>query len=227
MTSKHIGIGIVILVVLGVLGYLVVRERQGNVPPSTATSTTPITISTTTRSSPGYTVKVFSSPATKATAPDYTAPLSCASSVPAEVCASDESQLVQAQATIKADPTDFNAWIALGDARDQAGDYTGAEADWQYMSALYPTNTVSFANLGDLYQNYLHEYPRAVAAYKQEIINDPKLPYIYMNMYQLYAGEYPQSSSVITALLQKGIAANPTATELQATLSAYQAAQAK
>lgn len=224
--NRYILIVIVLVALIAVLYFL---HPHATAPDSSIATTTSngasstvdsITISANGASSTGaYTIHMITA-ADAPKAPDYHAPLVFSSSVPADEEASISATFAQAQATIAKTPQDFNAWIALGAARKQAGDYVGAEADWQYVSALYPTNVVSYANLGDLYQNYLHEYAKAVAAYKQQIVNYPKAPYIYDNLYQIYTHEYPVATSTITAMLKAGIAANPDATQLKNDLAA-------
>ena len=158
-------------------------------------------------------------------APNYQAPLVFSANVSADEQSAFRQQFSQAQSLIAANAKDFNGWISLGTVREEAGDYQGAAADWEYVSALYPANQVSFANLGDLYANYLHDYAKAAANYKTEIKNDPNFPQMYLALYQLYTGPYPQSSAAIETMLQAGIKANPNAPELQTALSQYQHSQ--
>jgi tetratricopeptide (TPR) repeat protein len=142
--------------------------------------------------------------------------------VTAEEKVSMQASFAQVQTAIAANVQDFNSWIELGDLRKEAGDYAGAEADWQYISALYPSNIVSNANLADLYTFYLHKYPQAAAAYKAAIANDPKQVALYVNLFSLYTNQYPQPSATIVALLKQGLAVNPNAAELKADLAKYQ-----
>jgi tetratricopeptide (TPR) repeat protein len=223
MPNRDLLIGMVVIVVI-VLGYFAWEERGSSVSPaiSPIASSTAITVSASTTapssSGPGYTIK----PVTAPTAPDYAAPLVFTIMLPDDQKASLQSEYATDVAALKKNNIDFNMWIDLGDTRKEAGDYMDAAADWQYASVLYPANIVSYANLGDLYTNFLHNYPKAVVAYKQAIKNDPSQIYLYEDLYQLYTTQYPQPASVIEAMLQAGIAANPKAIELQTTLSQYQ-----
>jgi tetratricopeptide (TPR) repeat protein len=227
------GIVIAAIVIIGI-AYFLSKSSPTPIPSTTASSTTsadasstPLTVSvngnTVTSNNPGYTVTPIYATSSAPTAPSFKSPLVFTDpSVTADIKASMQTQFVQVEATLAKSPTDFNSWIELGDLRKEAGDYEGAEADWKYMSALYPTNVVSNANLGDLYTNYLHEYPQAAAALKAQIANDPTDVYIYDNLFSLYTNQYPQSTAVITAMLKAGIAANPNAAELKADLAKYQ-----
>jgi tetratricopeptide (TPR) repeat protein len=189
---------------------------------STTTSAGTVTISGAKASSSGYTITPIYAGGSGAAsvAPSYKTPLVFTDpTITPDLQASMQVQFAATQALIGKTPTDFNSWIELGDLRKEAGDYTGAAADWQYMSALYPTNIVSNANLGDLYANYLKDYPKAAAAFKSQIANDPTDTYIYDDLFQLYTNQYPQPTAVITAMLKAGIAANPNAVELKADLA--------
>ena len=228
--NEIIAIIVICVVIIGGIGYLLSRPSSGtssttatsSAATSTSSTTAPIGITVNgTTSGAGYTIKPIY--ATGSAAPNYKAPLVIsATDVPADERTSLQTQFAATQAAIAANSTDFNSWIALGDERKEAGDYTGAAADWQYMSAIYPTNVVSNANLADLYTNYLHSYPKAAAAYKAQIANDPTAVYIYVDLYQLYTNQYPQPTATIVALLKQGIAANPNAAELKADLAKYQ-----
>ena len=154
-------------------------------------------------------------------APSFKTPLDFTPDVSADEQASLQSQFATVQSTLTSNAKDFDAWIALGNLRKQAGDYVGAAADWKYALAIYPQNVVSNANLADLYTNYLHDYPKAAAAYKAQIAIDPTDVYIYQNLFQLYTSQFPQPSATIIAMLKQGIAANPKDISLMSTLAGY------
>ena len=219
---------IVLIGIIYFFSHISSSNTLSNIASSTATgatttsatsSTTSITVASVS-STTGYTIKIV--PVGKApAAPDYKASLACSAGIAADVCSSTQAQFSVAQAAIKTNPTDFNAWIALGVYREEAGDYVGAAVDWQYMSALYPNNIVSNANLADLYTNYLKDYPKAAAAYKAAIANNPTQVYLYQDLFQLYTVQYPQTSTIVVSILKQGITTNPKATELMVTLARY------
>lgn len=217
---------------LGVWAY-----KQGNTSTNSASNsetnvstTTSYTVSTSTDgikiSGGSATVRETTSPVPP-TAPNYKKPIVYSSDVAANVRTALNADFAKVQEEIAANPKNFDAWVALGGLYKMGGDYMDAATVWEYVSAQWPGNQVSFNNLGDLYMNFLHEYPKAAANYQQEIKNFPTDVQVYEDLYTLYTGPYPQPSSVITSMLQKGIAANPDSADLKATLSAYQASQAK
>ena len=191
-------------------------------PTSTSsTSSVPGVTITSASSSSGYTVHLITG-GKAPVAPNYKTPLVFTDpSVTADEQTSMQAQFAQVQAVIAANGQDFNSWIELGDLRKEAGDYAGAALDWQYMSALYSDNIVSNANLADVYTNYLHDYPKAAAAYKAAIVNNPKQTYLYQDLFQLYTNQYPQSTATIEGVLKQGITAVPQATDLMVTLARY------
>jgi tetratricopeptide (TPR) repeat protein len=226
-TTRTTLITLAVIIVVLLLGYFAWKERSSSAPaPTTTTSNATTTTATSTTVSASstntgkYTIKLV--PSIKA--PDYKAPLVFSKGITADQQAALQTQYATAVAAITKNPDDFNAWIMLGYVRKEAGDYEGAATDWQYMSDLAPSNPISFADLADLYTNFLPNYPKAAAAYKQEIKNNPTATYIYQDLYTLYTNQYPQSPAVIEAMLQAGITANPSAADLKATLAAYKAA---
>jgi tetratricopeptide (TPR) repeat protein len=209
--AKRLGVAIVAVIIIGVLGYFAWKERSGSRPPiGQSASTTVIqigssTISLSTASQSGYTIReVPIESKARIVAPEHAVALQCASGVATDTCASAQAMFGVAQGAIASSSIDFNGWVTLGVARKEAGDYTGAAADWEYVSKLYPTNPVSFANLGDLYAQYLHEDAKAIASYKQALVNNPKGLYIYDVLYDLYtATGQTQLAAQVKAQQQK------------------------
>ncbi len=124
-------------------------------------------------------------------------------------------------ATLSANAVDFDAWIDLGEARKLGGDYAGAAADWEYVSVIYPKNIVSFANLGDLYTNFLPNYPKAAANYEHEIANNPAYEDSYSDLFSLFTNQYPQGTTTPQNVLKEGIAASPQSVDLYVLLARY------
>jgi tetratricopeptide (TPR) repeat protein len=228
--TKNILISIIVLVIIILLGYFVWKERTSSAPSSASSTSIDLNISTSTlatSTNSGYTITPVIIPTSSTVAaPNFKAPLTFSASLglTADEEASMQSQFAQVQATLAKTPTDFNTLIQLGDLRKEAGDYAGAAADWQYVSTIYPANVISFANLADLYTNFLPNYPKAATEYKQAIKNDPTRADLYIDLFQLYTNKYPQSAATAEAVLQQGIAANPNAADLKAALSAYESA---
>lgn len=68
-------------------------------------------------------------------------------------------------------PDAFDTWLELGGLHKLIGNYEMAEKTWIYAGEIRPQNSPSFANLGDLYTNFLKDYPKAEAAFLVAIEN--------------------------------------------------------
>lgn len=153
-------------------------------------------------------------------APDFKAPITC--TLAADACVQVRKQQADIISTLTASKTDFESWITLGTLYKMSGDYKNAAIMWEYVSAIYPQNITSFANLGDLYTNFLKDYPKAAAAYTQEIKNSPTNLDAYKSLFQIYTStSYTGEVGAAEKVLKQGIVANPKATELHITLARY------
>ena len=193
---------------------------QGNATSTTATSV--VSTSTGVDMTPGGTVKVVSITDAGATVPEYKTPPVCASDFDANTCAILKSQAATVAAQISAQPQSSTAWIKLGTIRKINLDYKGAEAAWLYVTKLYPGSAIAFANLGDLYMNFMHDYAKAEASYLMAIKDAPTNPSFYENLFSLYTTtSYKPSATAGEDILKKGITANPKSVDLQVMLARY------
>jgi hypothetical protein len=153
-------------------------------------------------------------------APSFKNPVTC--TLAADACVQVRAQQADIISTLTANKTDFESWITLGTLYKMNGDYKNAAIMWEYVSAIYPKNITSFANLGDLYTNFLKDYPKAVVAYTQEIKNSPANLDAYKSLFQIYTTtSYTGEAGAAEKILKEGIVANPKATELHITLARY------
>jgi hypothetical protein len=197
----------IIIVILAVAAYLFVQRPVSS--PSeemtaTSTDTTIVSSSTDAATTAGYTVAPVETSQVR-----QPKPLLITADLGEQERAAMQQQFSAALDTLKATPTDFNAWTAVASLRKAAGDYAGSVDDLAYIGKLYPTNKVSFASEANVYLYYLKNYPKASAAYQAAIKNDPKQIYLYSDFYELVK-VYPQARATFAATLDQGIAANPT-----------------
>ena len=106
------------------------------------------------------------------------------------------------------DSTLFNQWVDLGLLRKTIGDYEGARQAWEYASAIRPHNSLSFANVGNLYGYYLKNPQKAEENLLQAIENNPKLVYLYLQTTDFYL-EVLDDRSKAKKILERGIVENP------------------
>lgn len=229
---------VIVVIIVGVLVWKYLPSKSGTTIPtdmSTISTTSPISTApapSTSAHSSGITVGAGdmnieqSIAKTDLPRPDFTSPIPCTLAV--EVCTQVKSQQSTIISTLTKKPTDFWAWIDLGTLYKMTGDYRRAANIWEYVSAMYPKNITSFANLGDVYQNYLKEYARAESNYRTEIINSPAYVDSYRNLFTLYTtSTYHPSVTAAEDILKKGITANPKAVDLQVILARYYKSQGR
>jgi len=231
-TQQIIGILIAFLVLIGGW-YLFMRGTtpSSNVSAGANATTSPATTTnvniaggtlglTTTG---GYTVKEIPTGVSAPNSPDYNAPL--AFSVSVGLSTEQESALQAQAASLRAqlakDPSSYVAWLALGETFKSAGDYIEATKIWTYVSLRWPADLVAFVNLGDLYMNFIKDYPRAEASYLAAIRSNPLEVDAYRNLFLLYTSLYTTHASAAEDILKQGIANNPDAVDLYVLLARY------
>ncbi|MDP3779156.1 MAG: hypothetical protein Q8R30_03900 [bacterium] len=115
---------------------------------------------------------------------------------------------------IKENPEFFNGMIQLGTLKKTIGDFEGARDIWEYASLKRPQNSVSFANLGELYWRYLHQYNQAELNFKTSIKNDPANPGVYVSLSGVYFYSMKEKAELADDVILDGINANPKSTDL-------------
>ncbi len=94
-------------------------------------------------------------------------------------------------ATLKADYDKLAEWLTLGIWRKTIGDYEGAVEAWKFATILRPKDPVAFHNLGDLYSQYLPDFPKAEKYYLSAIEKDTgHNPFFFIKLYEFYRYYY-------------------------------------
>ncbi len=158
-------------------------------------------------------------------APNYRMALKFDASVSPEVKTALNINLANVQDTLSKNPQSFEAWLELGRLRKIAGDYKGAAEIWEYVSLAWPTNSVSVHNLGDLYMNFIKDYPKAEANFKKEIANEPHAIAAYQSLYVLYQNFYKKGTSAARDIVALGLKNNPNNSALLALKAELDAGQ--
>ena len=120
---------------------------------------------------------------------------------------------------VKENPDYFEGWIHLGLLKKTIGDYEGARNAWEYAGVIRPQNSISFANLGELYWRYLHVFAQAETNFKTSIKNDPANPGVYVSLSGVYFYSMKEKANLADDVLLQGIAANPQSTDLPKALA--------
>lgn len=218
------GAALVAIIAIGIYLYAN-RSASPTLDEAASAGTTTTTVSGVTTAGGGAKVTEPAAPAAPS-APDYRTPLAFSASTDAAVKLALQKQFDATVAILAKKSTDFSAWVNLGILRKTVGDYKGAEADWIYVTKLYPSSTVGFDNLGELYLDFLKDYPKAEANFKQSIKIDSHDINAYQQLFSLYTTYgYKQGTSAAADLVAQGLKANPnsqTLLQLQSQLKATQ-----
>ncbi len=83
-------------------------------------------------------------------------------------------------------PGGVDDWIAVGVIKKSFNDHEGSRDAWEYANILYPSNGLSFANLGNLYGFYLHDNQKAEFNLKKAVANDPHQASYYIGLADFY-----------------------------------------
>lgn len=157
-------------------------------------------------------------------APEYSRPLSFTLTFSVDERAALQTNYARAQAAIDANEYDFNAWVSLGTLNLMAGNYTVARDVWEYVSILWPGNHVSVNNLGNLYADYLRDYPKAEENYLLAIERKPDDTNPYRALFMLYTNtSYSPAPNASEEILKKAIVAVPRAVDMQVLLARHYA----
>ncbi|QQG45481.1 MAG: hypothetical protein HYW89_00890 [Candidatus Sungiibacteriota bacterium] len=111
--------------------------------------------------------------------------------------------------SVKARPNFFTGWIQVGIFKKIIGDFEGARDAWEYASLLEPLNSLSFANLGELYWRYLKDFPKAEANLKISLKNKPADVQTHVSLAELYYYSYKEKAEEADDVLLRGLEANP------------------
>ncbi len=136
--------------------------------------------------------------------------------VPEEVKLFTETQKQQLYATlltharaVKADPGYFTGWIQLGLLKKTIGDFEGARDAWEYAGIIQPKNSLSFANLGELYWRYLHQYSESEKNLKISLAHKPDDFQTYITLAELYHYSLTAKADLADDVLLDGLKAMP------------------
>ena len=140
--------------------------------------------------------------------PDFQKPLVFSESVPSETRLAYTALFDEAVEMLERDSVDYQGWVTLGILRKFVNDYRGAEEAWGYAASIYPQSTVPFSNLGSLYLDFIKDYPKAEANYKQVLANDPHDINSYQQLVSLYTVYGYKDASTARVLIEQGLSEN-------------------
>ena len=122
---------------------------------------------------------------------------------------------------LKADYDRREEWLNLGLWRKTIGDYEGAAEAWKFVTIIRPNDPVAYHNLGDLYSQYLPDFPKAEKYYLLAIEKDTQhQPFFYIKLYEFYR-YYLKKPDLAEKALLDGLKTNPGNEYLQKTLNDF------
>ena len=103
------------------------------------------------------------------------------------------------------------ALLAQGQTKKNAGDYRGAATIWESVALSHTfVSFIAYANLADLYMNFIRDYPQAEVDLNQVIALKPDYIDAYRNLYSLYTVYgYKAGTSAAADILAQGLKNNP------------------
>ncbi len=119
-----------------------------------------------------------------------------------------ETKIEEVKALIKENSLAYEPWMNLATYLKMAGDLEGAGIIWEYVGILYPKNSTSFTNLGNLYGYYLNDIKKAEINYFKSIENDPNFSNLYLRLADFYrevVGDLEKAKNILI----KGLAVLP------------------
>src|SRR3989344_7326911 len=212
---------ILLIIFLGGVGFYIYTDTKkrssnnsaSNVPEKTTTS----------EGDPGYTIKQIpvENSAPTAKIPNLNRAIIFRADISQEVREIVTKNITRLTTSLKEDSTQFGDWLELGVQYKIAGDYEGAKGAWEYAGFLGPETYIPWNNLGDLYVNYLKDYPKGEMYYRKSI--EKKIDYIqgYRALYELYYFSYKEKWNLADDILLEGLSKNPKSTDLMILLAQY------
>lgn len=109
--------------------------------------------------------------------------------------------------TLKTDPTNIDAYLALASWKRDKNELADAIELYKAALSVEPQNTLLLMNVAELYVRN-QQYPEAEAAYLKVMEVNPKWLAAYRGLSDLYRYQMPEKQDQIPVILQKGLDAN-------------------
>ncbi|KKS26443.1 MAG: hypothetical protein UU87_C0002G0122 [Parcubacteria group bacterium GW2011_GWA2_42_11] len=119
------------------------------------------------------------------------------------------------------DMDNMAGWLALGVIQKSIGDYESARDTWLYVNKIRPKNSISFANLGDLYAYNLNNPGEAEIMMQIAIENDPTDINYILNLANIYRYKYPGKEGLFEKTLLDAEKKFSDNVDIISTLAAY------
>jgi tetratricopeptide (TPR) repeat protein len=102
----------------------------------------------------------------------------------------------------------FHLWLDMASVLKAIGDYDGAAQLWIWFNDAYIHNSVSPANLGNLYKSFVVDRDKSEYYYKMAVERDDRDWHIYYGFYELYRYNFEDADRALD-VLRDGYGKNP------------------
>ena len=153
--------------------------------------------------------------------PDLNRPIIFSDIFPEETRLAITEDISELTLKLKEDPSSFENWLELALQRKLINDYIGARDIWEYLNIVFPTNSITFANLGNLYHLELKDFQKAEENFARAIENSPTSFHAYRGLHELYVYSYKQDTDAATDVLKEGLERMPDNIDLLLLLAGY------
>lgn len=141
--------------------------------------------------------------------------------IPVEVLAEYQLRFNNIKKSLESDKENMDAWLGLGILQKGVGDYEAARDTWLYVNQIRPKNSISFANLADLYAYYLDNPGEAEIMIHIAIENDPGDVNYVMALADLYRYKLPGKEKLFEKTLLEAEKKFPKNVNIISVLASY------
>jgi len=132
-----------------------------------------------------------------------------------------EDKFNEVKASLQESPDDYSNWLYLGILKKGAGDYEGARDCYLYVIQIKPEISNSYANLADLYANFLNEPQKGLAMMQKALELDPNDVNFYLALAEIYRYRLPGQEAMYETVMLDAIQGFPDNPNLIAPLALY------
>lgn len=132
-----------------------------------------------------------------------------------------EDKFNEVKASLQESPDDYSNWLYLGILKKGVGDYEGARDCYLYVIQIKPEISNSYANLADLYANFLNEPQKGLAMMQKALELDPNDVNFYLALAEIYRYRLPGQESMYETVMLDAIQGFPNNPNLIAPLALY------
>jgi len=126
-----------------------------------------------------------------------------------EQAAAEKQKLYESRDKVLANQDDAKAWFDYGFSKEFWNDHESAVAAWERSFALQPLNFVTALNLGNTYQYFLKDAPRAEYYYEKVLELQPDYTSAHQGIIDLYRFNWPEKRGETERVVLRAIKGDP------------------